>query len=140
MSQLSSHCLTCNNLCRIYVSLPFSVLTLLGLTRVILRAGLLPSLSSSSVSLLPPPLLKRASFVDADGWAEHYLCQSHIGADLFPQVYHLLMQIHSGIHKEVSKSGFFRLKAGQVPQNLKQGSLLFLSVCILQLLYPRLHP
>ena len=102
MSWLSSHCLTCDNLCRIYVSLPFSALTLLGLTRVILRAGLLPSLVSSAVSLLPSPLLKRASFVDVDGWANHYLCQSHIGAGLFPQVHHLLMQIQSGIHKEVS--------------------------------------
>ena len=165
MNQFLSHCLSCNNQCRICVSCHFPTQALPGLTRVILRAILMPSLESSLVALRPPPLLKRASCVDAKSWEEHYLCRSQIEAGLFPHMHHLLMQICSSIHKEVSTSGFFLLEQVKLSKNLKQGSLPFLNVCIhylivthlsdfmrhldhyclgdrldiLQLLYPRQH-
>ena len=66
-SQLLSRCLTCDSLYRIYVSHPFSVLALLGLTTVILKAGLLPFPASFSAALLPPLLLKMTFCMGGDG-------------------------------------------------------------------------
>ena len=108
MNLLWSHCSTYDNLYRIYVSCLFSAITLLGLTRVILRAVLLPSLAFSLVALLPPPLQKRASFLMVTIWHSITCVDLKLEQVCFCDIY-----------KEVSTSGFFHLKAGQVHQKFQ---------------------